>query len=243
MKLTLLIHVLAGALGLLSGYVALAVAKGAPLHRKTGTFFVYVMVTMSMTGLLVSAARGIAPAINIPTALLTFYLVITGMTTVRQAHGRPERSRGTSVGGRAGWSRQLDIAAMFMAFAIAAGCVVLAVVSIGKGGAEAGLAYPLVLFGGAALAAGVGDRRMIRGGPLKGAPRLQRHLWRMSFAMFLSSIAFYLGPDRLPEALRIPALRAAAVLLPLVVIAYWKWKLRAKRPLREIVHVASAEAV
>jgi uncharacterized membrane protein len=228
MKLTLLIHVLAGALGLLSGYVALAVAKGAPLHRKTGTFFVYVMVTMSMTGLLVSAARGIAPAINIPTALLTFYLVITGMT---------------SVGGRAGWSRQLDIAAMVMAFAIAAGCVVLAVVSIGKGGAEAGLAYPLVLFGGAALAAGVGDRRMIRGGPLKGAPRLQRHLWRMSFAMFLSSIAFYLGPDRLPEALRIPALRAAAVLLPLVVIAYWKWKLRAKRPLREIVHVASAEAV
>ena len=81
-ELTLLVHVLAGALGLLSGYVALAVSKGAPLHRKTGMFFVYVMVTMSITGRLVSAVRGVAPAINIPTALLTFYLVITGMTSV-----------------------------------------------------------------------------------------------------------------------------------------------------------------
>jgi uncharacterized membrane protein len=243
MKLILLIHVIAGALGLLSGYLALSVAKGAPLHRQTGMFFVSVMVTMSMTGLLVSAARGIAPAINIPTALLTFYLVITGMTAVRSADGRPERSRGASVGARAGWSRQLDLAAMFMAFAMAAGCVVLAVVSIGRGGAEAGLAYPLVLFGGAALAGGIGDRRMIRDGALKGAPRIRRHLWRMCFALFLSSIAFYLGPDRLPEALRIPALRVGAVLMPLAAIGYWKWQLRSKRPLRQIVHVASVEAV
>jgi uncharacterized membrane protein len=227
MKLTLLVHVLAGALGLLSGYVALSVAKGAPLHRKTGMFFVYVMVTMAMTGVLVSAARGIAPAINTPTGLLTFYLVITGMT---------------SVGARAGWSRTLDVAAMFMAFAIAAGCVVLAVVSISKGGAEAGMAYPLVLFGGAAMVGGIGDRRMIRDGALKGAPRLVRHLWRMCFALFLSSIAFYLGPDRLPEALRIPALRVGAVLLPLIAIGYWKWKLRSRKPLRALVHLTTPEA-
>jgi hypothetical protein len=217
MRLTLLIHVLAGGLGLLSGYVALSVSKGAPLHRKSGMFFVYVMVVMSMTGLLVSAARGIAPAINIPTGLLTFYMVITGMT---------------SVGPRAGWSRGLDVAAMVMGFAIAAGCIVLAIVSIGKGGAEAGLAYPLVLFGMAAMIGGIGDRRMLRDGALKGAARLQRHLWRMCFALFLSSIAFYLGPDRLPVALRIPALRAGAVLVPIVAIVYWKWRLRPRQMAR-----------
>jgi uncharacterized membrane protein len=229
MKLTLLVHVLAGALGLLSGYVALAVAKGAPLHRKVGTFFVYVMVVMSMTGLLVSAARGIAPIINIPSALLTFYLVITGMT---------------SVGAPAGWSRRFDVAAMFLGFAVGAGCLVLAVSAMGQGSAAAfGFGVPLVVFGMVALGAAAGDRRVIRTGSLKGAPRLMRHLWRMCFALFVSSIAFYLGPDRLPEALQNPAFRAAGVLLPISAIAYWKWKLRAKRPLREIVHVGSAEAV
>ena len=228
MRLTLLVHVLAGALGLLSGYVALSVSKGAALHRKSGMLFVYVMVVMSMTGLLVSAARGIAPAINIPTALLTFYLVITGMT---------------SVGTRAGWSRGLDVAAMIMAFAIAAGCLLLAVVSIGRGGADAGLAYPLVLFGGAAIAGGIGDRRMIRDGALRGAPRLQRHLWRMCFALFLSSIAFYLGPDRLPEALRIPALRGGAVLVPIVAIVYWKWRLRPRQLARTAARLTVSEAV
>ena len=228
MKLTLLVHVVAGALGLLSGYVALAVSKGAPLHRKTGMFFVYVMVTMSITGGLVAAVSGVAPAINIPTALLTFYLVITGMATV---------------GSPGGWMRRLDIAAMFFGVATGLLCLALAVFSIGQGGAAAGLAYPLVLFGAVALLAANGDRRVIRAGALKGAPRLTRHLWRMCFALFVSSIAFYLGPDRLPVALRIPALRAAAVLLPLAVIVYWKWRLRAKRPLRSLVHVSAAEAM
>ncbi len=225
MKLTLFVHVLAGALGLLSGYVALAVSKGAPLHRKTGMLFVYVMVTMSITGGLVAAGNGVAPAINIPTALLTFYLVITGMATV----GSPR-----------GWSRRLDVASMIFGVATAVVCLALAVFSIGQGGAQAGMAYPLVLFGSVALLGAIGDRRMIRDGALKGAPRLMRHLWRMCFALFVSSIAFYLGPDRLPVALRIPALRAAAVLLPIVVIVYWKWRLRAKRPLRNIVRTAEA---
>ena len=198
------------------------------MHRKSGMLFVYVMVTMSITGLLIAAVRGIAPEINVPTGLLTFYMVLTGMT---------------SVGARASWSRQFDVAAMILAFAIAAGCVVLAVAMIGKGGAAAGLAYPLVLFGAAAAAGGTGDRRMIRDGALKGAPRLRRHLWRMCFAMFLASIAFYLGPDRLPEALRSPVFRATGVLIPLAAIVYWKWRMRAKRSIATRVHLAVPEAI
>jgi uncharacterized membrane protein len=229
MQLTLIIHVLAGALGLLSGYVALGVSKGAPLHRKTGMFFVYVMVTMAVTGALVSAAQGVAPAINIPTALLTFYLVITGMT---------------SVGSPAGWSRRFDQIAMLFGYALAAGCLVLAVVMISRGGRTGfGFGFPLVMFGTVALVAATGDRRVLHGGPLKGAPRLMRHLWRMCFALFVSSIAFYLGPDRLPEALRSPIFRAAAVLLPLVAIGYWKWRLRGRKPVGAVVRVTAPEAI
>ena len=223
----LLVHVLAGGLGLLSGYVALSAAKGAPLHRKVGMLFVWAMLTVSVTGLLVSAVEGVAPAINIPTGLLTFYLVITSLTTVRPP---------------AAGSRRLDIAAMLMGLAIGLICFSIGFSAIAKGGAEAGLAYPLFMFGVVALLGSAGDRRMIRAGGLRGAPRLVRHLWRMCFALFIASIAFYLGPGRVPEALRIPALLAGAVLVPIVAMVYWLWRLRVRQTFRGIAGVSTPQA-
>jgi uncharacterized membrane protein len=218
------IHILAGGLGLLSGYVALSVAKGAALHRKSGMLFVAAMLTMSVTGLLISALRGVAPVINVPTALLTFYLVITSITTIRPP---------------AAWSRPTEIAAMLMGFAVGLGCFVLAIASIAKGGAEAGMAYPLVMFGAVGLSGGVGDLRVIRAGGLRGAPRLARHLWRMCFALFIASIAFFLG-GRVPEPIRTPALNVGGVLLPIVAMVYWLWRLRGRRSVG-IVRVSAAE--
>jgi uncharacterized membrane protein len=178
MRGVLLVHVVAGSLGLLSGYVALYVSKGASLHRRIGMLFVWVMLVMSSTGLLVSAVGGVAPIVNIPTALLTAYLVITALTTVRSFDAR--------------W---IDTASMASAFAMGAGCLVFGVRAAAEGGRALGFAFPLFLFGAVAIAAGVGDRRIVRNGALKGAPRLKRHLWRMCFGMFVASIAFYLGPD------------------------------------------------
>ena len=71
MQITLIAHVIAGALGLISGYVALSATKGASLHRKSGMLFVYTILPMAITGMLISAIEGVAPAINIPFALLT----------------------------------------------------------------------------------------------------------------------------------------------------------------------------
>ena len=99
------------------------------------------------------------------------------------------------------------------------------------------------MFAIAALTAANGDRRMIRAGGLRGAPRLKRHLWRMCFALFIASIAFYLGPNRLPEGFRSPALRGAAVLLPITAMTFWLWRLRAKRAARAIVHLTAPEAI
>ena len=48
--MTLLVHFLAGGLGLVFGYVALSAAKGAPLHRKSGMLFVYAMLTRRSSG-------------------------------------------------------------------------------------------------------------------------------------------------------------------------------------------------
>src|SRR5688572_20667915 len=115
MRTMLLIHIGAGGLGLLSGYVALSATKGAALHRKTGLFFVCVMLTMAVTGMMISALRGVAPAINIPTALLTSYLVITSLLTVRPP---------------AADSRRLAIAAMLFGLAIGVACVAFAIAAI-----------------------------------------------------------------------------------------------------------------
>ena len=52
------VHIAAGALGILSGALALYAAKGAALHRKSGTVFVISMVAFgeSSRGTTVSAA-------------------------------------------------------------------------------------------------------------------------------------------------------------------------------------------
>jgi hypothetical protein len=103
MRMAYVVHILAGGLGLLSGYVALYATKGAPLHRKAGTVFVFAMLTASVTGLLMAVVRGVAPAINIPAALLTACLVITALTTIRPPSAA---------------SRWLDLAAMPVSLAV-----------------------------------------------------------------------------------------------------------------------------
>jgi uncharacterized membrane protein len=221
MRTTLLIHIIAGGLGLLSGYVALAVSKGGTLHRRIGMLFVYVMTTMSITGMLISAAGGVAPAINIPLAFLTFYLVITSLLTVKTPGAVPP------------W---LNVAGMVVAFGIALACLVLSVQAIAGGGARAGVSYVLMPFGGVAAAAGLGDRRMIQAGALRGAPRLKRHLWRMCFALFVASIAFY-GAGRVPEMVRSPAVTAGGLLLPIIAMSYWLWRLRARHAARGMARV------
>jgi len=220
------LHIVAGGMGFISGYVALSSAKGATLHRKSGMLFVVVMTTMSITGMLISAAGNVAPAINIPLAFLTFYLVITSLTTVRPP---------------AAWSRPTEIAAMLMAWGVGLACFVLAVAALARGGREAGIAFVLFPFGAVGLLAGASDLRMIRAGGVRGAPRLARHLWRMCFALFIASIAVFMGRGRVPEAIRTPALLAAGVLLPIVAMVYWLWRVRGRRSVRGIVPVSASQ--
>jgi len=68
--MTLLFHILAGALGLVLGAVALSATKGATLHRRSGIVFVYAMLTMSVSAIMMASLRGVAPAVNIPAGLL-----------------------------------------------------------------------------------------------------------------------------------------------------------------------------
>jgi uncharacterized membrane protein len=219
------LHVTGGAIAILSGLVALYALKGAQLHRTSGTIFVYAILVMSLSGVVMAVGRAGA-AMNIPAGLVTAYLVITSLLTVHPL------STGT---------RRAERGAMLAAFALGLGSVLAAFVSAGRG--NTGFVFPLLLFSILAFSAGMGDRRMLRAGGLQGPARLRRHLWRMCVALFIAAASFFLGPvRRIPEPLRIPVLR----LIPLVVLVtmvYWLWRYRRKRISPSAVDAAAPEAI
>jgi uncharacterized membrane protein len=219
------LHVSAGAIAIVSGLIALYAVKGLKLHRKSGMVFVFAMLMMSLSGAVMAVGRAGA-ATNVPAGLVTAYLVVTALATVRPP------SAGV---------RRVERGAMIAAFTFGAGSILLALSGLGT--RRPALTVPLLVFGLIALLGARGDLRMIRAGGLRGAPRLKRHLWRMCVALFVASASFFLGPARrIPEALRSPVLR----LIPFVVLftmAYWLWRYRRKRSSIGIVGVSAPEAI
>jgi uncharacterized membrane protein len=228
MKPIYLVHIIAGSLGLIFGYAALFAAKGGRLHRRSGKGFVYTMLTVAVFGLVIAVSRGVAPAINVPAALLTAYLVITGLVTVRPI--------GTG-------ARSLHVGAMLVALSVGLVSLTFGLEAVSNGGMRNGMpAFPFFMFGVVGMLGSAGDAKMLRAGPAKGALRLARHLWRMCFALFIAALSFFIGQaDEFPEALRIKPLLALPVLTVLVTMVYWLWRVRIRRSLRGLVVVKSAE--
>ena len=226
MRLTLLVHILAGSLGLLTGYVALYAAKGAVLHRRSGMVFVYAMLTMCVFGTLISIVRGVAPAINIPAGVVTAYLVITGLTTIRPMPGM----------------RWLDVGLMLLALTLGLTDLTFGFQALASGGTRFGMpAFPFFLFGVIATLGALGDLRVLRSGAPTGSSRLARHLWRMCVALFIAALSFSVQIARMiPQPVRVPAM-VVPMLLVLATMCYWLWRVRVRRSLRNLV-VARAGA-
>lgn len=231
MRVTVVVHILAGSLALISGYVALYAAKGATVHRKSGMLFVYAMLTMAILGAMMAVGQGGAwGAVNFRAGLLTAYLVVTALTTVRPP---------------AAGSRWLSVGGMLVALTVGLISLTFGFEAIANGGRRNGVpAFPFFLFGLVGLLAGVGDFRIIRSGSLRGAPRIVRHLWRMSFALLIAAMSFFFGQaEVIPKPIRIPALLALPVLAVLVTMLYWLWRVRIRRSLRGLIRVGAPEAV
>ena len=217
MGATLLLHITAGGVGIISGFIALYSGKGGRLHRKSGIVFVCAMVTMALSGALIAAVRGAEASVI--GGLLASYLVVTALTTVRP---------------RTAESRWMDIGGMVIALAIGVGSLALAIDAVGRGGAREGIPAPVLFkFAIVGLLATAGDLRVIRSGALRGKPRLARHLWRMCFALYIATASFFLGQaDEFPAALRSPMLTALPVLAVVITMFYWMSRIRSKRTLR-----------
>jgi uncharacterized membrane protein len=231
--LGLSVHIIAGAVGILSGFLALYAMKGGALHRKTGGVFVYAMVTMGIVGAGLAALRNIAPAANVPVGLLTAYLVVTGVESVRST---PHWRR---------FERALTLLATICGLVLV---TFGAIASSRPTGKLYGMpSFPFFIFGAIASLAVLGDFRAMRAGglgSLRGAPRIARHLWRMSTALLIAAFSFFLGQAKvIPKPIRVYPLLMVPPLIVLAVMLYWLWRVRARRALRGLVILRAREAM
>jgi uncharacterized membrane protein len=215
MHLLLPVHIVAGGLAIVLGGIALVAPKGAALHRTSGLLFVYAMVTMGFSASVLALRKGLNP--NLLGGFTSAYFVITSLLTVRPA----------SV-----WTRRLNAGVVVLAFALALLEIGLGVRALGAPHFTLnGVPAPMMFFMAAiTLTAGAGDIRVMRSGPLRGASRLRRHLWRMCFALFIAAGSFFSIRARvariLPEPFLSGPMRALPVLLVFVAMFYWLWRVR-----------------
>ena len=211
------IHIAAGLVALVAGAIALYATKGSPLHRRAGMVFVVAMLAMSSTGALMALFIKPNP-VNVMAGSLTFYLVSTGVLTVKRTVGQMRGS-----------------IALFMAAALALGSwaltMGLAAAASPRGFIEGVPAPPLFIFAFAGIGGALLDGRMLRAGGIEGKHRIARHLWRMGLAMWIATSSFFLGqPKVFPEFLRQQiGIRAIPVLLVAGVVVYWLVRTLARR--------------
>jgi hypothetical protein len=225
----LTIHIVAGALAIILGAVALSVKKGGTSHRRSGMLFVYAMLVMGITASILEFMKSAAIS-NLGAAILSLYFVGTALTTVRP----PSR-----------WTRVINAAALTVALGLALLMIVGGVTGIVKPGLSSGgvpfktIAFMSFILAAVLLLAAAGDVRIMWSGMPRGGPRLARHLWRMCFAMFIAAGSFFSIRERvariLPDPFTSGPMRALPIVLLFGAMFYWLWRVRRRRPLPVVV--------
>ncbi|MFZ0807915.1 MAG: hypothetical protein WAN03_17095 [Candidatus Sulfotelmatobacter sp.] len=208
----LLIHIVSGTLGMLSGFVAVFLRKGSREHGIAGNVFVVTMLTLGATGAYMAALKS-QPG-NVLGGLLTFYLVATAWLTARRSDGKP---------GLVDWGALLAILAVAVAeitFGIQA--------ASSPTGMKFDLPpYPYLIFGLVAALATAGDIRMLMRGGVSGTQRIARHLWRMCFALFIAAGSIFLARQHIfPDFLRRTGALVFLSFLPLLLMIFWFIRVR-----------------
>jgi len=84
---------------------------------------------------------------------------------------------------------------------------------------------------------------MLREGGIHGTRRVARHLWRMSFGLFIASGSFLIGQMKfIPEPVRIVPLILVLAVSPLLILLYWMWRVRLRQNLRGLMTAKPIEA-
>jgi drug/metabolite transporter superfamily protein YnfA len=196
----LTIHIIAGSLGILSGFAAMFLAKGSPRHRLAGNFYTLSMIVMCVSAFIVAVF--IRPQnLNVLAALLTLYLVTSSWLTIRRRPDQPGR---------------LEYATM----ALGGLAVLLALVfAVRDKGAVVGF---YLVFGSIAALSVASDLRYVFRRAITHTQRLVRHLWRMGFTLFIATASLFLGQAKhMPTWVTGPKINVFIALFSLGLLVYW----------------------
>jgi hypothetical protein len=221
----LLVHIVAGSVGLLSGAAAITFRKGSRRHALAGRIFVVAMLTMGSFAAYLAVLRH--QPNNVIGGIFTFYLILTAWLTARRKNGQTSR-----------WDWLLLLIPLALGGINWANGIAIA---RGKADAPDGVPVGMLFFmGSIMLLAAAGDVRMLLARGVAGAHRIARHAWRMCFGLFIAAGSFFLGPNNRPLRLLTTAglgshlspaifstgLYVFLTLAPLVLLIYWLFRLR-----------------
>jgi uncharacterized membrane protein len=222
---TLLVHILGGTVGLLSGTAAMIFRKGSPRHVLAGKIFVVSMLLMAVFAVYLAIVRN--QPNNVGGGIFTFYLILTAWLTARR--GERETSR-------------FDWAMLLIPLTLGTLSWMNGIKVVRSGASSVdGVPVGMMFFMATVmLLAAAGDVRMLLRGSVPGTARIARHLWRMCFGLFIASGSFFMGannrPLRLLSTVGIgqhlsPAffsmgLYLILTILPLVLLIFWLIRVR-----------------
>jgi uncharacterized membrane protein len=208
----LLFHIIAGTLGMLSGFVAVFLRKGSRRHALAGRVFVIAMLSLSASGVYLAIVKSLPG--NIPGGTLTFYLVTTAWLTARRRDGEPGI---------------LDWAALLVALVVGAVTVTWGLEAANsptgfKNGYSLG---PYFFLGSVTLLAVIGDVRMLVRRGIAGTQRIARHLWRMCFALFIAASSIFMARQQVfPAVLSKTGVLVFLSFLPILLMIFWLFRIR-----------------
>jgi hypothetical protein len=221
----LLVHILGGTVGMLSGAAAIVSRKGSRGHALAGRVFVVSMLIMGVMATYL-AIRKHDPN-NIGGGIIAVYMIGTAWLTARRRHG------GTNA---------LDWVLLLIPLGLGTlswweGIEVLRSGATSVNGVPVGMTF---FMGTILLLAAAGDVQMLAAGGIMGVKRIARHLWRMCFGLFIAAGSFFMGPNNrplrllsamhigqlLPQALFSMGLYLLLTVLPLFLLVFWLIRIR-----------------
>ncbi len=207
------LHIVTGTLAVSSGLLALFVSKGSVTHRIAGRIFTCAMILLGLTG--IALAQQVPMAISAVAGAAIIHLVITG-------------SLATS--SKPCVLKLIDSAAPIASLAIGLTSLTFAWEAWeSTNGLKDGFsATPYGFFGVLMLLVAALDlkHRLVANTTI--AMRRCRHIWRMSFALFIAAGSLFTGPGAtaFPAWLQASGLLSVPEPLILLTMIYWLVRLR-----------------
>ncbi|HYD87618.1 MAG TPA: hypothetical protein VEA80_09100 [Vitreimonas sp.] len=170
-----LFHAAAGAVGIITGIIAVATLKGGPTHRAAGKVFVAAMVAAALSAIVLAFRSGTPGFIG--AGVLIVYFMLTAWMAVKRRENE------------AGW---FEIIAFLFAAAGAAAMYYAWQLALRAEDALLG-GLPILIFAIVATLCALGDLSVVLRRGLAGRQRILRHLWRMHLGFFAAVGSFFPG--------------------------------------------------